>query len=152
MFQNQVKKMVISIYMGSLEYDPWYPCVCCIWRSYTYRWGLVPSFTKKTEKPNFFRMFNARSETVSTLSLYCTSSIYLYFSYSHYPSPGVKKIQPRFFVLDRTPHCCRISRDTSTDTTFGGCRTPRESPSRVWIIAPGWVLVITPGDLLRILK
>lgn len=28
------------------------------------RWGLVPSFTKQGEKPNFFRMFNARSETV----------------------------------------------------------------------------------------
>ncbi|CAN0012398.1 unnamed protein product, partial [Ectocarpus sp. 8 AP-2014] len=29
------------------------------------RWGLVPSFTKKDDKPDFFRMFNARSETVS---------------------------------------------------------------------------------------
>ncbi|CAM9738687.1 unnamed protein product, partial [Hapterophycus canaliculatus] len=29
----------------------------------TMRWGLVPSFTKKGEKPDFFRMFNARSET-----------------------------------------------------------------------------------------
>ncbi len=28
------------------------------------RWGLVPSFTKKDDKPDFFRMFNARSETV----------------------------------------------------------------------------------------
>lgn len=27
-------------------------------------WGLVPSFTKKSDKPNFFRMFNARSETL----------------------------------------------------------------------------------------
>ncbi|XP_037496066.1 abasic site processing protein YoqW isoform X2 [Jatropha curcas] len=27
-------------------------------------WGLVPSFTKKTEKPDFYRMFNARSESV----------------------------------------------------------------------------------------
>ncbi|CAN0196086.1 unnamed protein product, partial [Laminaria digitata] len=27
------------------------------------RWGLIPSFTKRGEKPNFFRMFNARSET-----------------------------------------------------------------------------------------
>ncbi|CAN0411061.1 unnamed protein product, partial [Scytosiphon promiscuus] len=27
------------------------------------RWGLVPSFTKRGEKPDFFRMFNARSET-----------------------------------------------------------------------------------------
>ncbi|XP_010547833.1 PREDICTED: embryonic stem cell-specific 5-hydroxymethylcytosine-binding protein isoform X2 [Tarenaya hassleriana] len=29
------------------------------------KWGLVPSFTKKTEKPDFFKMFNARSESVS---------------------------------------------------------------------------------------
>ncbi|XP_057964435.1 uncharacterized protein LOC131155375 isoform X4 [Malania oleifera] len=28
------------------------------------RWGLVPSFTKKTEKPNHYRMFNARSESI----------------------------------------------------------------------------------------
>ncbi|PKA66123.1 hypothetical protein AXF42_Ash018413 [Apostasia shenzhenica] len=28
------------------------------------KWGLVPSFTKKTEKPDHFRMFNARSESV----------------------------------------------------------------------------------------
>ncbi|KAG0607604.1 hypothetical protein M758_8G041900 [Ceratodon purpureus] len=28
------------------------------------RWGLVPSFTKKSERPDFFRMFNARSESV----------------------------------------------------------------------------------------
>ncbi|CAN1141996.1 Abasic site processing protein HMCES [Linum perenne] len=29
------------------------------------KWGLIPSFTKKTEKPDFFRMFNARSESVA---------------------------------------------------------------------------------------
>ncbi|XVE78166.1 hypothetical protein DITRI_Ditri13aG0122300 [Diplodiscus trichospermus] len=28
------------------------------------KWGLVPSFTKKTDKPDFYRMFNARSESV----------------------------------------------------------------------------------------
>lgn len=28
------------------------------------KWGLVPSFTKKNEKPDHFRMFNARSESV----------------------------------------------------------------------------------------
>lgn len=28
------------------------------------KWGLVPSFTKKSEKPDYFRMFNARSESV----------------------------------------------------------------------------------------
>ncbi|CAN0353985.1 unnamed protein product, partial [Ectocarpus fasciculatus] len=31
----------------------------------TTRWGLVPSFTKKGDKPDFFRMFNARSETAA---------------------------------------------------------------------------------------
>lgn len=31
----------------------------------TMRWGLVPSFTKKDEKPDFWRMFNARSESVA---------------------------------------------------------------------------------------
>jgi putative SOS response-associated peptidase YedK len=30
----------------------------------TMRWGLVPSFTKPTEKPDFWRMFNARSESI----------------------------------------------------------------------------------------
>ncbi|ANM63238.1 embryonic stem cell-specific 5-hydroxymethylcytosine-binding protein [Arabidopsis thaliana] len=29
------------------------------------KWGLVPSFTKKTDKPDFFKMFNARSESVA---------------------------------------------------------------------------------------
>lgn len=29
------------------------------------KWGLVPSFTKKSEKPDFFKMFNARSESIS---------------------------------------------------------------------------------------
>ncbi|KAL8258911.1 hypothetical protein R6Q59_026864 [Mikania micrantha] len=28
------------------------------------RWGLIPSFTKKTEKPDYYRMFNARSESI----------------------------------------------------------------------------------------
>ncbi|KAJ8899360.1 hypothetical protein K2173_018334 [Erythroxylum novogranatense] len=28
------------------------------------RWGLIPSFTNKNEKPDFYRMFNARSESV----------------------------------------------------------------------------------------
>ncbi|KAH7424973.1 hypothetical protein KP509_11G034900 [Ceratopteris richardii] len=28
------------------------------------KWGLVPSFTKKTDQPDHFRMFNARSESV----------------------------------------------------------------------------------------
>ncbi|XP_029117817.1 uncharacterized protein [Elaeis guineensis] len=28
------------------------------------KWGLVPSFTKKTEKPDHFKMFNARSESI----------------------------------------------------------------------------------------
>ncbi|OWM82933.1 uncharacterized protein LOC116189589 isoform X2 [Punica granatum] len=27
-------------------------------------WGLIPSFTKKTEKPDHFKMFNARSESI----------------------------------------------------------------------------------------
>ena len=31
---------------------------------HTMRWGLVPSFTKPTEKPDFWRMFNARSESI----------------------------------------------------------------------------------------
>ncbi|CAM9462771.1 unnamed protein product [Ascophyllum nodosum] len=29
------------------------------------RWGLVPSFTRQGDKPDFFRMFNARSETAA---------------------------------------------------------------------------------------
>lgn len=29
------------------------------------RWGLVPSFTKADEVPDFWRMFNARSETLA---------------------------------------------------------------------------------------
>ncbi|GAV70752.1 DUF159 domain-containing protein [Cephalotus follicularis] len=29
------------------------------------KWGLIPSFTKKTDKLDFFRMFNARSESLS---------------------------------------------------------------------------------------
>ncbi|KAI4374424.1 hypothetical protein MLD38_012421 [Melastoma candidum] len=29
------------------------------------KWGLVPSFTKKNEKPDHYRMFNARSESVN---------------------------------------------------------------------------------------
>lgn len=28
------------------------------------KWGLIPSFTKKSEKPDHFRMFNARSESI----------------------------------------------------------------------------------------
>ncbi|XP_073015054.1 uncharacterized protein [Primulina eburnea] len=28
------------------------------------KWGLIPSFTEKTEKPDYFRMFNARSESL----------------------------------------------------------------------------------------
>ncbi|KZV46808.1 embryonic stem cell-specific 5-hydroxymethylcytosine-binding protein-like [Dorcoceras hygrometricum] len=28
------------------------------------KWGLIPSFTNKTEKPDYFRMFNARSESL----------------------------------------------------------------------------------------
>ncbi|KAG9150715.1 hypothetical protein Leryth_002890 [Lithospermum erythrorhizon] len=28
------------------------------------KWGLVPSFTKKTDKPDHYKMFNARSETI----------------------------------------------------------------------------------------
>ncbi|KAJ4729068.1 Embryonic stem cell-specific 5-hydroxymethylcytosine-binding protein [Melia azedarach] len=28
------------------------------------KWGLIPSFTKKTEKPDFYKMFNARSESI----------------------------------------------------------------------------------------
>ncbi|KAI4356310.1 hypothetical protein L6164_000342 [Bauhinia variegata] len=29
------------------------------------KWGLIPSFTKKNEKPDHYRMFNARSESIS---------------------------------------------------------------------------------------
>ncbi|KAL9420010.1 hypothetical protein AB3S75_037723 [Citrus x aurantiifolia] len=29
------------------------------------KWGLIPSFTKKNEKPDFYKMFNARSESVT---------------------------------------------------------------------------------------
>lgn len=34
------------------------------------KWGLVPSFTKKDEKPDHFRMFNARSESVREKSAF----------------------------------------------------------------------------------
>ncbi|KAL0044513.1 hypothetical protein WJX82_010311 [Trebouxia sp. C0006] len=39
---------------------------------HTMKWGLVPSFTKTacTEKPDHFRMFNARSETVAEKSVF----------------------------------------------------------------------------------
>ncbi|XP_050204244.1 uncharacterized protein LOC126654434 isoform X2 [Mercurialis annua] len=33
-------------------------CIQCM------AWGLIPSFTKKSEKPDFYKMFNARSESV----------------------------------------------------------------------------------------
>jgi len=33
-------------------------------------WGLVPSWTKQGEKLDFFRMFNARSETVPDKSVF----------------------------------------------------------------------------------
>ncbi|PIA25744.1 hypothetical protein AQUCO_10800025v1 [Aquilegia coerulea] len=29
------------------------------------KWGLIPSFTKKTDKPDHYKMFNARSESIS---------------------------------------------------------------------------------------
>eukprot|EP00877_Chromochloris_zofingiensis_P004829 jgi/Chrzof1/14347/UNPLg00621.t1 len=34
------------------------------------KWGLVPSFTKPGEQPDHWRMFNARSETVATKSVF----------------------------------------------------------------------------------
>lgn len=39
---------------------------------HTMKWGLVPSFTKRscTEKPDHFRMFNARSETVAEKTVF----------------------------------------------------------------------------------
>ncbi|CAM6127680.1 unnamed protein product [Calypogeia fissa] len=35
------------------------------------KWGLVPSFSKKNEKPDHFRMFNARSESVHLKPSFC---------------------------------------------------------------------------------
>jgi len=32
---------------------------------HTMKWGLIPSYTKSGEKPDFWRMFNARSETIA---------------------------------------------------------------------------------------
>jgi putative SOS response-associated peptidase YedK len=34
------------------------------------QWGLVPSFTKQGSKPDFYRMFNARCETVRTKPIF----------------------------------------------------------------------------------
>ncbi len=34
------------------------------------RWGLVPSFTRKEEVPNFFRAFNARADTLTEKPLF----------------------------------------------------------------------------------
>lgn len=34
------------------------------------RWGLVPSFTKRDSKPDFWRMFNARSEGVASRGIF----------------------------------------------------------------------------------
>ena len=34
------------------------------------RWGLVPSFTKQGSKPDFYKMFNARSETVTSKGIF----------------------------------------------------------------------------------
>ncbi|KAG6535456.1 hypothetical protein ZIOFF_000429 [Zingiber officinale] len=41
------------------------PSICCM------KWGLVPSFTKKTEKPDHYKMFNARSESVKEKPSFC---------------------------------------------------------------------------------
>jgi putative SOS response-associated peptidase YedK len=38
---------------------------CAVAASQTMRWGLVPSFTRKDATPNFFRAFNARSDTAA---------------------------------------------------------------------------------------
>ncbi|XP_078434323.1 embryonic stem cell-specific 5-hydroxymethylcytosine-binding protein isoform X2 [Wolffia australiana] len=40
------------------EDDGTMPVLTCM------RWGLVPSFTSKNDKPDYFRMFNARSESI----------------------------------------------------------------------------------------
>lgn len=40
--------------MPTLQAEPWHA-----------RWGLVPSYTKPDETPDFWRMFNARSETAA---------------------------------------------------------------------------------------
>lgn len=41
------------------------PSICCM------KWGLVPSFTKKTEKPDHYKMFNARSESIKEKPSFC---------------------------------------------------------------------------------
>eukprot|EP00658_Telonema_sp_P-2_P059520 TRINITY_DN4851_c0_g2_i5.p1 TRINITY_DN4851_c0_g2~~TRINITY_DN4851_c0_g2_i5.p1 ORF type:complete len:130 (+),score=28.70 TRINITY_DN4851_c0_g2_i5:92-481(+) len=38
------------------------------------RWGLHPSFSKPDSKPDFFRMFNCRSESCDTCLLYTSPS------------------------------------------------------------------------------
>ncbi|XP_052171041.1 uncharacterized protein LOC127787175 [Diospyros lotus] len=35
------------------------------------KWGLIPSFTKKSDKPDHYRMFNARSESVREKASFC---------------------------------------------------------------------------------
>eukprot|EP01084_Bolivina_argentea_P293552 504887_1 len=72
-------------------------------------WGLVPSYTKSTTSvaPNHFRMFNARSETVSSLPTFsrliskrrCITAVDGFYEwYTFDCGPGVRKKKQPYFV------------------------------------------------------
>ena len=72
------------------------------------KWGLVPSFTKKTAKPDYWRMFNARSESVETSPVFrrllrrrrCIVPIQGFYEWKQLDT-GTKRKQPYFVYLDK---------------------------------------------------
>jgi len=71
---SRLKKQTgITKWVDEMNYSPsynigpgfWLPTICAHGTELrSMRWGLVPSFTKPASKPDFFKMFNCRSDTM----------------------------------------------------------------------------------------
>jgi len=72
------------------------------------KWGLVPSFTKRTANPDYFRMFNARSEGVRTSPVFkrllrrrrCIVPIQGFYEWKKVDTGTKKRKQPYFVFLE----------------------------------------------------
>lgn len=90
-------------------------------------WGLVPSFTSADSKPDYFRMFNARGETLSLKPAFkrllrrkrCVALLQGFYEWKKEGPPGSEVKQPYYvFIANDTPDARANSHgNTTTDGT-----------------------------------
>jgi putative SOS response-associated peptidase YedK len=93
--------------------------------SQTMRWGLVPSFTRKEEAPNFWKMFNARSDTAADKPIFgrllsrrrCVVLLNGFYEWRLEGTRGAGRVKQPYFLHAAAPPASQQQQQQQADAT-----------------------------------